>query len=220
MNANSWQSQVANSLRVNTAPAAPAPKAEHPMVAQLLQAAGRFEARHDQFAAGKGETCRDMALKLARFGDFASDKQKGFAEKLVAWSQPRATAEAPAAFTVPRLFAVMQRHAKFYADQLKISRRNGDSLCWLNWNATCVGKIEDGVVTLFSGRLRQFPTTEGRTVEDYVRATLAEFEAHPLNAAMKYGKLSGCCCSCGRDLTDPASIAAGIGPVCAGKFGG
>ena len=29
----------------------------------------------------------------------------------------------------------------------------------------------------------------------------------------------GRCCVCGRELTDPESIAAGIGPVCAGKVG-
>jgi len=35
---------------------------------------------------------------------------------------------------------------------------------------------------------------------------------------MKYGKLAGRCCSCGRELTDDDSIEAGIGPVCARKF--
>lgn len=50
------------------------------------------------------------------------------------------------------------------------------------------------------------------------RALLAEFEGAPLAAAMRYGKLSGRCCSCGRELTDPESIDAGIGPICAGKF--
>lgn len=32
------------------------------------------------------------------------------------------------------------------------------------------------------------------------------------------GKLAGRCCCCGRELTDPASIAAGIGPVCEAKW--
>ena len=36
--------------------------------------------------------------------------------------------------------------------------------------------------------------------------------------AAAYGRRSGRCCCCGRELTDPASIAAGIGPVCAAKF--
>lgn len=36
--------------------------------------------------------------------------------------------------------------------------------------------------------------------------------------AQAYGRQTGQCCCCGRALTNPDSIAAGIGPVCAGKF--
>jgi len=41
----------------------------------------------------------------------------------------------------------------------------------------------------------------------------------PLTAAIRYGKVSGECSCCGRELTDSQSIAQGIGPVCARKFG-
>ena len=51
-----------------------------------------------------------------------------------------------------------------------------------------------------------------------VREMLNEFEGAPLQAAMKYGKLSGRCCSCGRELTNDGSIELGIGPICAEKF--
>jgi hypothetical protein len=36
---------------------------------------------------------------------------------------------------------------------------------------------------------------------------------------VRYGRATGNCSCCGRELTDPASIAAGIGPVCAEKYG-
>lgn len=39
-----------------------------------------------------------------------------------------------------------------------------------------------------------------------------------LDAAKEFGKLYGTCCVCGRILTNPDSISAGIGPVCAAKF--
>lgn len=42
------------------------------------------------------------------------------------------------------------------------------------------------------------------------RLTLAE--------AQEYGIRTGICCVCGRLLTNPESIALGIGPVCAGRF--
>lgn len=41
----------------------------------------------------------------------------------------------------------------------------------------------------------------------------------PLNAAIAYGKKYGKCSVCARTLTDEASIARGIGPVCAANFG-
>lgn len=39
-----------------------------------------------------------------------------------------------------------------------------------------------------------------------------------LDEAKAYGKRTGQCCQCGRELTVKASIDAGIGPICAAKF--
>jgi hypothetical protein len=39
-------------------------------------------------------------------------------------------------------------------------------------------------------------------------------------AAVAYGRLTGQCSCCGRELTDPVSIQNGIGPICADKFFG
>lgn len=40
-----------------------------------------------------------------------------------------------------------------------------------------------------------------------------------LDQAKEYGALYGTCCNCARTLTDEKSIEAGIGPICAKKFG-
>lgn len=112
---------------------------------------------------------------------------------------------------VSKLFTVLQKHSKFYAGRLVITRKNGDTLCWVLWDDLCVGKLEEGRAVLFSSRAK------GDLPE--IRALLEEFEANPLQAAMKYGKLSGRCCSCGREITADDSIEAGIGPICAQKFG-
>jgi hypothetical protein len=50
------------------------------------------------------------------------------------------------------------------------------------------------------------------------RAVLAEIEKDPKAAAIRYGLELGVCGKCGRTLTNESSRAAGIGPVCAGKF--
>ena len=206
----------------------------HPMVAELTAAAARWDQRRDEFARGKGDTCRDIADKLWRFGSFASEKQEQFAQKLVAWSLPRAQegpqnapgapgapAAAPAVPTpapapapvvrLEALHAVMQKHAKFYVGGLTLARKQGDQLVWIKHADAekVVGKIDNGVLTLWS--------RQGVDMDD-VRDLLQELNADPLAAARKYGKLSGRCCSCGADLVDPESIERGQGPVCAGKF--
>lgn len=49
---------------------------------------------------------------------------------------------------------------------------------------------------------------------------LDETQRMTLEQAQAFGRRYGVCAWCGRDLTDPASIAAGIGPVCAKGEGG
>jgi len=219
MQVANWKAAVAVKA---PAPVAAAP-AVHPMVAQLRAAADVWDHRTGNFAMGKADTCRDMAAKLERFGSFVSDAQKGYADKLVAWTKPAVEAvrlEEPAPklnpddIATPALHAVMQKHATFHVNEFKITRRNQDSLCWIVFgDRGAVGKIDNGVTNLWFHKARN----AGADI-DALRALIAELEANPLVAAMKYGRLSGRCCSCGRDLTDPSSIKAGIGPICATKF--
>jgi len=195
-------------------------EATHRMVVELTCAAERFAKRTDSFAEGKSLTCIDLAAKLRKFGSFASEKQREFAAKLVTWSKPREQAAPPATpeaanqqtsavLAVPNLFAIMQKHSTLHAGKFKISRKNQQSLCWIVSNDVCIGKIEQGNVALFGRRLHASGANQAEIAE-----TLREFNAAPLATARRYGKLSGICCSCGRDLTDPASIADGIGPTC------
>lgn len=56
-------------------------------------------------------------------------------------------------------------------------------------------------------------------VSGEVEREIAGVANDPLNAAIAYGKKYGKCSVCARTLTDDASIARGIGPVCAANFG-
>ena len=69
-----------------------------------------------------------------------------------------------------------------------------------------IGKIANG----------KFFSSRAATPDDV--AKVAEVMRDPLAAAVAFGRESGTCSVCGRELTDPASIAAGIGPVCAAGF--
>lgn len=63
------------------------------------------------------------------------------------------------------------------------------------------------------------PKSARATVDEGYRHVLEALLEDPSKAAVEYGHRTGSCCICGRTLTDPASIEAGIGPICASKFG-
>lgn len=54
---------------------------------------------------------------------------------------------------------------------------------------------------------------------DDVKSVILEAASDPLTAAVRYGKETGACSCCGRELTNPESIRMGIGPICREKFG-
>jgi hypothetical protein len=54
---------------------------------------------------------------------------------------------------------------------------------------------------------------------DADQAALRTIAADPAEAATRYGKMTRECSCCGRELSDPDSVAAGIGPVCASNWG-
>lgn len=48
---------------------------------------------------------------------------------------------------------------------------------------------------------------------------LLKLSKNPSRVAKEHGKLTNNCCFCHKFLTDPRSVAAGFGPICAGHFG-
>lgn len=78
--------------------------------------------------------------------------------------------------------------------------------------------VDDGAAY---GQRRTYGKQLGKTgrytgkVQEQLRAILAD----PLAAQVAYGRLTGVCGVCGRLLEDEQSVAAGIGPICAGKMG-
>lgn len=49
--------------------------------------------------------------------------------------------------------------------------------------------------------------------------TLTAIATNPLEAAIRYGRKTGRCACCGRELTNAESIELGIGPICRDKWG-
>jgi hypothetical protein len=69
------------------------------------------------------------------------------------------------------------------------------------------GKVQGGVY---------HPVGAGSVATAQAIATIA---ADPLAAAVQHGRDTGQCACCGRTLTDPESVARGIGPICAAHWG-
>lgn len=51
------------------------------------------------------------------------------------------------------------------------------------------------------------------------RDLVVALATNPVETAAAYGKLTGACCFCGRELTDGRSVAVGYGEICSDKFG-
>ncbi|CTQ45672.1 DUF6011 domain-containing protein [Roseibium aggregatum] len=55
--------------------------------------------------------------------------------------------------------------------------------------------------------------------EKGIGEALLEIAKNPKESAIRYGRLTGACSCCGRELTNKASIELGIGPICAEAWG-
>jgi len=98
------------------------------------------------------------------------------------------------------------KYPKYRAENLVLSRagdngRNPGALYVCDEAEQYLGKIVNGVYT-------------GKPA-----LGLAVIAADPRAAAVAWGKKYGRCSCCGADLTNPDSIALGIGPICAEKWG-
>jgi hypothetical protein len=100
--------------------------------------------------------------------------------------------------------------------------RNANNRIRLTYNRThhridvTAGSTEDGWGYLCSLR------RDGSSAGPYayrIRETLAELAANPHEVMQRQGQATTWCCYCGEGLTDPPSVQAGYGPVCARNYG-
>ena len=179
-----------------------------------------FASMHSDVAAWLVEKRKtfDFAASLLnsvlKFGRL-TDGQLGAAERCVARS--KSAVEAPtvntdklhecfnkaleAGLKKPKL-----RFDGFQASLAPVTGRNAGAI-YIKNNADYLGKIQNG----------KFFAVHG--VDPTVINTVSEAITDPLAAAVTYGRRSGSCSCCGRELTVGKSIELGIGPICAEKFG-
>lgn len=166
-----------------------------------------------------------FAQSLYRSRGRLSAKQLAWAHYLASESQTRQSASedpaAPSQFEA--LFAAFQAARDKGAKRLTLRfaginvkpNRAGDAL----WVTSQTEREEGnyGLQPKYLGKVT--PNGMDSRLGDDIKAVLMEAAQDPLTAAIRYGKESGECSCCGRELTDPRSIERGIGPICAAKFG-
>jgi hypothetical protein len=96
--------------------------------------------------------------------------------------------------------------------RLKVEIKNVSKGKWAGWVFVSDGAVY-GEGTRY-GRQAPGATYQGR-IEDQLRAILSD----PQEATAAYGRLTGTCGLCHRPLEDEESVARGVGPICARKFG-
>ena len=170
-----------------------------------------------------------LSAALQKYGDL-TPAQLQAAQSMKAKAEERATAKtAPAAVpTLERLAAAFLtsgqhlQHPKLRLmtpdGQRVVLSRAGEA----SRNAGSINLTDGapyGSNTFYGTITPQGVATYRANTPPSVSALLSRFNADPQASIKAQGQMTGECCCCGRELTDPESIANGIGPICAANWG-
>jgi len=167
----------------------------------------------------KADDGSDFAASLCagilKYGSL-TEKQEAAARKLVA---PREPAQAAA---VIDLSAVEERFAAAKASGLKRPKLRVVGLVFSpapahGKNAGAIYVVSDA--DQYLGKVVAGEFFKSRECTEEQVAAIVAVAGNVLEAAVAYGKVTGSCSCCGRELTDPQSVALGIGPICREKWG-
>lgn len=161
--------------------------------------------KYGHFTEKQEAAVRNAAAKsAARKAQWAAERAEREANK--AEVQIGRIAEAFAAAKASRLKWPKLRLDTFVFSLASESGRNAGAI-YVKEDETYLGKIADGRFT------------RSRDCDAATEARIVAACADPAAAAEAYGKATGQCACCGRELTNEESIARSIGPICAEKWG-
>ena len=184
-------------------------------------------ASHPDVSAWLANSTFDFAMSLAqdakRHGGALTQRQIDAAYRCIEKSQQSATARAQREATAPvadvseiekafaRAVEAGLHRPRLVLQGFKISRAPQTGA-----NAGALYAKENGV---YLGKFAQGKFMRSRDCDETTAAKLVEIATDPRKAALAHGLATGQCAVCARELTDPVSVARGIGPICAARFG-
>lgn len=194
--------------RIANAPAQAAWRAANPAAAAWIDA----NKETNTFASA-------MAMNLDSFGTLTAPMLGAITRNLDRAAQ---ALKPPAALSID---AIAGSFAKAKAQGIKWPKMNlgrftfslaGDNS--RNPGAVYVNTAKDAG-GIYLGKIANSLFTRSRDCDSATEAAIIEAATDPKAAAIAYGKKFGRCAICSRELSDPASVELGIGPICAGRMG-
>ena len=160
---------------------------------------------------------------IAKYGSL-TDGQMAAVDRLIAKDAERTQARAERAVQQDAvdLSGIIKTFATAHGNGLKapILRTNGMTLSLAKPHSANAGwvyaKRGDTYLGKISPEGKWRPVREATTADEVALVAIA---ADPLQAALAYAKETKACACCGILLTDPVSVARGIGPICKDKWG-
>ena len=168
----------------------------------------------------------DMLASLIKYGSFTERQEAAVrnaaaksAARKAQWAAERAERDANKADVEIDRIAVAFATAK--ASGLKFPKLRLDDFTFSLANAAGrnAGAIYVKQDDLYLGKIADGKFTRSRDCDAATEARIVAVCADPAAAATAYGKRTGQCSCCGRELTNEESIARAIGPICASKWG-
>jgi uncharacterized Zn finger protein (UPF0148 family) len=168
----------------------------------------------------------DMLASLIKYGSFTERQEAAVrnaaaksAARKAQWAAERAERDANKADVEIDRIAVAFATAK--ASGLKFPKLRLDDFTFSLASASGrnAGAIYVKQDDLYLGKIADGKFTRSRDCDAATEARIVTVCADPAAAATAYGKRTGQCSCCGRELTNEESIARAIGPICASKWG-
>jgi hypothetical protein len=165
----------------------------------------------------KNDFRMSLRKSLAQYGSL-TDRQVQAVERIINRPTPQADVSVGNAFA--SLFTVFDnaKQSGLKRPQIRAGRAKVYPAGESSVNAGCL-YVKDKWGEYLGKVTAQGEFFRARGVSDDDIQPVFDLAADPLGTAIRYGKETGSCACCGRELTDEQSVADGIGPVCKKRFG-
>jgi hypothetical protein len=214
--------QEAAALRMLNPEPAPVPSSKAPPSPDAATAAA-LRANLAAMSVRDREFATSLLAGFDRFGSF-TERQRPYAVKLAAQAQTVAAAPTVAAATMTALmkhFQTAQSNGlKNPAVTIAVTGLGEVNLSLAGRESRNPGYLYVKVGETYAGKVAPDGAWNStREAPAGLAAALSDLGDNLAERASAFGRETGTCCFCSRELTDPDSVSVGYGPVCATRYG-